>query len=105
MDSGNIRINLSVQHLEFTSNRLQWANDASEKVASPINEASLRPRARCSARVVLFVVAGDHKRKMSASGSAFGCFTCLRSAKGASPTSEFMISQPVGCIGFTGKRS
>jgi hypothetical protein len=103
MIDGDASINLSVQHLEFTSNRLQRATDASEKVASPVNEASLRPGACSLLAEGCFVCC--RQRKMSASGSAFGCFTCLRSAKGAGPSSEFMMSQPVGCIGFTGKRS
>jgi hypothetical protein len=102
MDSGNIRINLSVQHLEFTSNRLQRVNDASEKVASPVNEASLRPGARCSPRVVWFVVAGDpHKERCQRAGALSDVLPAFDLPKAL----VLPVSSCVGCIGFTGKRS
>jgi hypothetical protein len=74
MIDGDASINLSVQHLEFTSNRLQRATDASEKVASPVNEASLRPGARCSPRVVLFVVAKERCQQAGALSDVLPAF-------------------------------
>lgn len=96
--SGNIRINLSVRYLEFTSNRLQRATVASEKVASPINEGSLRPGARCSPRVVLFVVAKERCQQAGALSDVLPAF-------GLPKALVLPVSSCVGCIGFTGKRS
>ena len=87
MNDGDASINCRFSTWKRSRNRLERANDASEKVASPINEGSLRPGARCSPRVVLFVVA---KERCQQAGALSDVLPGLRSAKGASPSSEFM---------------
>jgi hypothetical protein len=98
IDNGDASINCQFSTWKSPSNRIRRATVASEKVASPINEGSLRPGARCSPRVVLFVVAKERCQQTGALSDVLPAF-------GLPKALVLPVSSCVGCIGFTGKRS